>query len=281
MPTDPDLTTARVFGDSALSLVDTNGHGTHVAGIIAGSGLESPTVTAGAQGSIMPGTGTQFRGKAPLANLFSVAAVNDTFNVLNVSEQYMQEAPALTNALISNNSWNYTADNFYDLSAASFDAAVRDALPAVTGSQPVLFVFSAGNSGNGDNSGQGGDCNTILSPATAKNVITVGALEQLRSITNQVTNADGTVGTPWKPMTDTSYQVAWDSSRGNVGIGTEGVSGRFKPDVVAPGTFVISTRSEQWNTNAYYNPTNDHVTAFAEHPATGFVDRSARGVLRL
>src|SRR4029077_2878640 len=31
-----------------------------------------------------------------------------------------------------------------------------------------------------------------------------------------------------------------------VGIGSEGDFGRFKPDVVAPGTFVASTRSEQW-----------------------------------
>ena len=36
-------------------------------------------------------------------------------------------------------------------------------------------------------------------------------------------------------------QVAWYSSRGNVGIGTEGNFGRFKPDVVSPGTFVVST----------------------------------------
>src|SRR5262249_25683599 len=41
-----------------------------------------------------------------------------------------------------------------------------------------------------------------------------------------------------------------------VGIGLEGVAGRFKPDVVAPGTFVVSTRSQQWDQGAYYNPTN-------------------------
>jgi len=58
--------------------------------------------------------------------------------------------------LISNNSWNY-GDSSYNLAAASYDAAVRDALPEVTGSQPVLFVFSAGNGGGGNNDGGGGN----------------------------------------------------------------------------------------------------------------------------
>ena len=40
------------------------------------------------------------------------------------------------------------------------------------------------------------------------------------------------------------------------GITVEGDFGRFKPDVVAPGTFVLSTRSSQWDEQAYYNPTN-------------------------
>ena len=94
----------------------------------------------------------------------------------------LQEVPATNNALISNNSWVYD-DSTYDLAAASYDAAVRDALPLVTGSQPVLFVFAAGNDGGGDDSGGGGFPDTILSPGTAKDVITVGALEQLRNIT--------------------------------------------------------------------------------------------------
>ena len=53
--------------------MDTNGHGTHVAGIIAGSGVESTTVT-NASGSVMPAVDCQFRGMAPARELFVMAA---------------------------------------------------------------------------------------------------------------------------------------------------------------------------------------------------------------
>jgi subtilisin-like proprotein convertase family protein len=244
----PDLTN-RVFGLPA-ELVDTDGHGTFVGGEIAGNGTESMTVT-NASGSINPGTNFQYRGKAPLAKLVAMD--------FNDSDQDLQAGAALTNALISNNSWDFVGDTAYDLEAASYDAATRDALPFVTGSQPVLFVFSAGNSGGGEDDGVNGNADSILSPATAKDVIAVGALEQQRDITNYVIAPDGSSNQYWLPMTDTSFQVAGFSSRGNVGIGTEGPAGRYKPDVVAPGTFVVSTRSTEWNqTNYYYqNPTNN------------------------
>jgi subtilisin-like proprotein convertase family protein len=263
----PDLQ-GRVLFNNPANGVDTDGHGTFVAGQIAGDGTKSTTVT-NAQGSINPGTNFQYRGKAPLAKLF---AMN-----LNSSDQTLQQAAAQTNALISNNSWGYGGDNEYDLAAAGYDAATRDALAGATGSQPVLFVFAAGNDGyngangmNGDNDGGGGDADTISSPGTAKNVITVGALEQLRNITNKVTDASGNTNTqPWLKMTDTSYQVADYSSRGNVGIGVEGTFGRYKPDVVAPGSFVISTRSSEWDQNAYDNPTNDHDTTLTDVVSPG------------
>jgi subtilisin-like proprotein convertase family protein len=256
----------RVFFNDPANGYDTDGHGTFVAGEIAGDGTESITVT-NAEGSINPGTNGQYRGKAPLAKLFAMN-LNDP-----LGDQDLQQAAALTNALISNNSWGYGGDDTYDLAAASYDAATRDALPFVTGSQPVLFVFSAGNDGynndnaaDGDNDGFGGNPDTICSPGTAKNVITVGALEQERNITNYVTDANGDTNTqPWKPETDTSYQVAYYSSRGNVGIGTEGAFGRYKPDVVAPGTFVISTRSQEWDTNSYYNPIYDHTSEIIDY----------------
>jgi len=262
--THPDLN-SRVIGDLAGSLTDTDGHGTHVAGIIASSGAQSSTVT-NASGSVMPGVTGQFRGIAPEARLFSMST-DLTFGP--GSDTYLQETAARTNALISNNSWHYFNDTDYDLAAASYDAAVRDALPGATGSQPMLFVFSAGNDGGGTDAGTGGSADTIGSPGTAKNVITVGAIEQFRNITNDTwicRNVDtGTnimnicfTNKPWVGLTDSSNQVASFSSRGNVGVGTEGDFGRFKPDIVAPGTFVVSTESQQWDQGAYYNPTNFH-----------------------
>src|SRR4030095_3713533 len=136
--------------------------------------------------------------------------------------------------------------------------AVRDALPGVTGSQPAIYVFAAGNDGFAFDNGQGGIPNSLVSPATAKNVISVGALENSRGltnfivVTNVVDDGAGVLSTNvvtnlfFFAATDSDNEVAFFSSRGNVGIGVEGDFGRFKPDVVAPGSFVISTRAKDW-----------------------------------
>ena len=256
----PDLKGRVSFIDPAAG-VDTDGHGTHVAGTIAGDGTKSDTVT-NASGSINPGVVGQYRGMAPGAHLLSLS--------LNMADFALQQTAARSNAPIENNSWNYGV-NEYDIAAASYDWAVRDADPFRSGDQPLNIVFSAGNAGVAtDDSGQGGINDTILSPATAKDVITVGAVDQERFITNEtVTFIDenttngvqqvGQTNTPWLGETSANDLIAAFSSRGNVGVNVEGKFGRFKPDVVAPGVFVVSDRSAQWDQAAYYNPIDNVV----------------------
>jgi subtilisin-like proprotein convertase family protein len=255
----------RVFSPFVNLLKDTNGHGTFVAGILAGDGKRSSSVN-GTNGFVSA-TNADYRGMAPLAKLFELPL--DFFPEVNVrqSDAYLQETAASTNyvtlkrtnSLISNNSWVYDGAIDYDSAAARYDAAVRDALPGLKGEQEIAYVFPAGNNGFGNDDGTAGEPGLISSPGTAKNVITVGALEHARFITNFFTNIVTTADekgsnifvtnqiTPYLAATDSSNEVASFSSRGNVGIGIEGTFGRFKPDVVAPGSFMIAARSTNWN----------------------------------
>lgn len=260
----PDLSD-RVFALDPENLSDPEGHGTHVAGIIGSSGANSPMIT-NVFGSP---TNANFRGMAPESSFYVLPI--DLITGPVVSDEFLQTSAAeynfveqnRTNALISNNSWSIRNLREYNTSAASFDAAARDALPEMEGSQPVLYVFAAGNSGSGDQAGRRGEPSSISSPGTAKNVITVGALESLRFITNEVvtgfidevmtndmdmaiTNKIPIMERLFQPPTDSATEVTSFSGRGNVGIGIEGDFGRFKPDVVAPGSFIISTRATNW-----------------------------------
>jgi subtilisin-like proprotein convertase family protein len=297
----------RVFFEGTNGNVDFDGHGTHVAASIAGNKATSIfdhldaipdgstrtnyVVTTDEDGNSTTNffidgslTNADFRGIAYNAKLF-VLPIDYTPDVNQpVTDSYLIETAARTNyyklkrtneTLISNNSWNYANNAEYDSQAARFDAATRDALPEDTASQPVLYVFAAGNEGFGGEDGLGGEPGSIASPGTAKNVITVGALESPRFIAEALTNIEERVeiddeGQPqtnkvtnlvqiFRASTDSANEIASFSSRGNVGIGIEGASGRFKPDLVAPGTFIMSARSTNWNLTNDFNPADPDI----------------------
>jgi subtilisin family serine protease len=244
--THPDLA-GRLVLDSSATGMDTNGHGTHVIGTMIGNGSKSSTVGTNASGSV---TNANFRGIAPAGTAMVMSIPVDTrpraADAAPASDALIQETMGASNVSLVNLSWYYYGDTAYDMSAASYDAAVRDSIPELTGPQAIPYIIAAGNSGGANPDGTGGIGDSINSPGTSKNAITVGAEEELRNITNIITK-DGEANSIFVAETDSSNQVSDISSRGNVGIGIEGGAGRFKPDVIAPGVFTVSTASQQMN----------------------------------
>ncbi len=131
-------------------------------------------------------------------------------------------------ALVSSNSWGANNNGEYDSTAQLFDVGVRDADLSETGNQEMIMIVAAGNKGENGAA-------TVGSPATAKNVIAVGASENIRPTDEDGAWTDG-CGTD-STGADNAMDVSGFSSRGPV----EG--NRTKPDVIAPGTHIQGTAS--------------------------------------
>jgi hypothetical protein len=132
-------------------------------------------------------------------------------------------------ARISNNSWGSSAAGAYDSDAQTFDALVRDVGGGVAGRQMVI-VFVAGNEGPTGDTPAG-----IDSPGTAKNVITVGACESVRSL-SPAEGGNDNAGRDACATPDSEANSANDVE----GFSSQGpcADGRMKPDLVAPGTHI-------------------------------------------
>jgi len=126
-------------------------------------------------------------------------------------------------ARVSGNSWGADTAGAYDADAQNYDRLVRDAQPsgsavATAGNQQMTFVFAAGNAGSGTS--------TVGSPGTAKNVITVGAAENVRAFGGSDGSGIADTGA------DSANDVISFSSRGPCS------DSRKKPDIMAPGTHI-------------------------------------------
>jgi Subtilase family/Viral BACON domain len=124
-------------------------------------------------------------------------------------------------ARISSNSWGFVNLFRYDTNAQQVDRLIRDAQPGVGGNQQMIVIFAAGNDGSGSN--------TVSSPGTAKNIISVGAGENVRMTGNDGCGIANTGA-------DSANDIIGFSSRGPVN--SAGGDGRVKPDIVAPGTHI-------------------------------------------
>jgi len=166
-------------------------------------------------------------GVCPFARVGSSVIFDpDTFTNPNYAD--LMSAAYNDHARISNNSWGDSGvDGEYNSDSQAYDALVRDAQPNVTGNQEMVIVFS--------DSDDGPSASTVSPPGTAKNVITVGGTENVRSMStdNGGNNRPGNDGclVP-DSQADDANNIASFSGRGPC------FDGRTKPDLVAPATHI-------------------------------------------
>jgi serine protease AprX len=233
-----------------------SGHGTHVAGSLAGSGARS----AGQFQGIAPGSTVIIQAVEQYVSWKPNAGQADGYYLAGIPEdikELFQQAYSW-GARVHSNSWGTSVDGAYDLDARAADQFAWS-------NKEFAILFAIGNDGvDADFDGYVDD-GSVGSPATAKNVISVGAAENERLSGGY--NPGGKCwiyGNCWPAdypadptksdrLSDTPGELAALSSRGPT------QDGRIKPDVVAPGTNILSTRSSvaaggyQWgNYNTYY-----------------------------
>jgi subtilisin family serine protease len=226
-----------------------SGHGTHVAGAILGDGKASKGPCGLAVNGGVCAIPTPVRGLAPRAKL--------VFQAVEQEVRWKSEGDLLTRgnwgpfglpvniyplledayragARIHTNAWSNGLPGDYDGLCERLDEFVWD-------HEGFCILVAAGNDAV-DRGGTGQvSLGGIAPPATAKNCITVGASESRRPEFDF-----DTYGRWWpqrfpaleqEPMADDGDQVVAFSARGPT------LDQRRKPDLVAPGTFILSTRS--------------------------------------
>jgi uncharacterized repeat protein (TIGR01451 family) len=230
-------------------------HGTAIASVIAG--FNTNVVNQDANG-FQYGMGISPFGLIGTRRVFAqVIQVNqastcdydvlDTFCVNNIPQMILDDYE--DGARIVNNSWGQALvvgqnDGLYSGDCQNYDQGVRDSVETGATNQPAPFplnqeqiiVFANGNAGSVGNAGGFSDI-TVTPPGTAKNVISVGATESVRSYTNASLLGTSTA------CDDESYNSELIASYSAFGPTRDG---RFKPEIVAPGNSIYGVVASFW-----------------------------------
>lgn len=249
---------------------DVDGHGTHTALSILGDGGPSGEGRGSAPGANLVFQAVDeyidFIGLCALQNSDGYYLIGIPTNIQDLFTQAYNDG-----ARVHSNSWgDPSAFGVYDTDAAGVDTFVWN-------NPDMVITFSTGNGGVDANSNGVVDDGSITDPATAKNSISVGASENDRagnwdcdsglSYTScgaqSGQNSIFTYGAAW-PSDFPVAPLAGDPSAGNAeqmaAFSATGPvnDGRLKPDVVAPGTWVLSGYSTMYQQeyDASANPVN-------------------------
>lgn len=243
---------------SSVGAID--GHGSLNAGIIVGYDQRSGTPYQDPDGHQL-GLGIN-----PFGRVGSTAIFVPGYDVggCGGSDVGVIQANWSTGARISSNSWGLTSPpSTYDDGDQAYDVGVRDADASISGNQEMIYLFAAANSGPG--------AATVSSPGAGKNVITVGASENVRP-----TWSDGCGVAP--SGADNANDVINFSGRGPA------PGQRTKPEVIGPGTHIQSGASIYSGYTGsgvcdQYHPTGQ--TVFAASSGTSHSTPATAGIASL
>ena len=234
--------TSRVLAIShwSTATADNHGHGTHVAGSILGNGDLSG---AGPASHSYPST--CYAGIAPEAKLVmqNISDVNGNLSGLPNDLNTLFAQAYGGGARIHNNSWGSYGAGEYSSYSEDVDEFSSD-------NKNFLIVFAAGNSGMDSNFDGVIDLYSVGPPATAKNCIAVGATENDRpALSDPEPGYPMTYGWYWPsdyPAAPISDSYLSDDPDGMAAFSSRGaqLAARWKPELVAPGTNVISCRTQ-------------------------------------
>ena len=198
---------------------DWDGHGTHVAG----------SMIADLPGSDLLGA----QGTAPGAKLVSIAIPLDSDEDKKVKHEFPQALELFRmkvephgKPVIMNNSWG--VDFNQEKECSYVDGGADDVDKAMFGDPNLCLVFAAGN--DGELMPDAGERQQIGDYGAGKNCITVGA-----SYSDRPLDETGTYS-PTGMVHSTSEWASYSSTGPTP-------NGRLKPDVLAPGSEILSTRS--------------------------------------